>query len=73
MVKVQQKVRVTVLSVDRERKRIALSMKNEPGRKTEGEPPREGKSAAGKPPTRREKKESGPFNDAFVRAFRRAK
>jgi uncharacterized protein len=73
VVKVQQKVKVTILSVDLERKRIALSMKNEPGKKAESEPPQEGKGAGGKPPARREKKESGPFNDAFARALRRGK
>jgi uncharacterized protein len=67
VVKVQQKVKVTVLSVDLERKRIALSMKKEPG-KAEREPKPEGKPAAAG-----QKRETGPFNNPFVKAFRRQK
>jgi uncharacterized protein len=70
MVKVQQKVEVTVISVDMERRRISLSMKKkgdappqerenrrEPNTQT---PPRTSKQA-------REKK--SPFNNPFVGAF----
>ena len=59
VVKVQQKVKVTVLSVDLERRRISLSMKREPG-KTEKAPKPEVKSSAGK-----------PLNNPFVKAFRK--
>jgi uncharacterized protein len=69
VVKVQQKVKVTVLSVDLERKRIALTLKKEPA-KAEREPKPEGKSS-GKPPLAKKKKEAEPFNNPFVKAFRR--
>jgi uncharacterized protein len=69
VVKVQQKVKVTVLSVDLERKRIALTLKKEPA-KAEKEPKPEGKSS-GKPPLAKKKKEAEPFNNPFVKAFRR--
>ena len=72
VVKVQQKVKVTVLSVDLERKRIALSMKKEPG-KAEREPKPEGKPTAGKSAAAGQKRETGPFNNPFVKAFRRQK
>jgi uncharacterized protein len=72
VVKVQQKVKVTVLAVDLERKRISLSMKKEPG-KTEKEPKPEGKSSPGKPPAAGKKREAGPFNNPFVKAFRKEK
>ena len=70
VVKVQQKVKVTVLSVDLERKRISLSMKKEPV-KTEKESKPAGKSPSGKPSASRERKEPQPFNNPFVKAFRR--
>ena len=72
VVKVQQKVKVTVLSVDLERKRISLSMKKEPG-KPEREPKLEGKSSAGKPTAAGKKSEPGQFNNPFVKAFRKEK
>ena len=73
VVKVQQRVKVTVLSVDLERKRISLSMKKEPDKKPQSEPKKVEKGPTGKPPARREKKETGPFNDAFAQAFKRQK
>ena len=73
VVKVQQRVKVTVLSVDLERKRISLSMKKEPDKKPQSEPKKVEKGPMGKPPARREKKETGPFNDAFAQAFKRQK
>jgi protein Tex len=69
VVKVQQKVKVTVLSVDLERKRIALTLKKEPA-KAERVPKPEGKPS-GKPPLAKKKKEAEPFNNPFVKAFRR--
>ena len=69
-VMVHQKVKVTVLSVDLERKRISLTLKKEPA-KAEREPKPEGKSPAGKLPSTRKKKEAEPFNNPFVKAFRR--
>ncbi|MGA2957120.1 MAG: Tex family protein [Thermodesulfobacteriota bacterium] len=72
VVKVQQKVKVTVLSVDLERKRISLSLKKEPGKGKE-ESKGAGKSPKEKPPARQEKKASEPFNSPFAKAFRREK
>ena len=48
VVKVQQRVTVTVMSVDRERNRIALSMKSEPGARRRGSD-RTGQSRAAPP------------------------
>ena len=73
VVKVHQKVKVTVLAVDLERKRISLSMKKEPDKKPEAEPKKEGKGPVGKPPAHREKKEPAPFNNPFIKAFKRQK
>jgi len=73
VVKVQQKVKVTVLTVDLERKRISLSMKREPGKKPEVQPQKEGKAPQTKPPARQEKKEPAPFNNPFIQAFKRQK
>ena len=73
VVKVHQKVKVTVLAVDLERKRISLSMKKEADKKPESEPKKEGKGPAGKPPARREKREPAPFNNPFIQAFKRQK
>lgn len=62
IVKVQQKVRVTVLDVDIERKRISLSMKSEPGdRPKERKKPRP-KAAKPKPAIRKNQ----PFNNPFA-------
>jgi len=85
VVKVNQKVEVTVLAVDAERKRISLSMKKGPEQKTATEKnDRPDPSSAvecrippEKPPRRNEKKrERGkeapkPFNNPFAEALRR--
>jgi len=70
VVKVQQKVQVTVLSVDLERKRISLSMKKEPGKK-EGESKPAGKPSLREPSAAKKKVEKTPFNNPFADAFRR--
>ena len=70
VVKVHQRVKVMVLSVDLERKRISLTLKKEPA-KAERQPHSEGKSPAGKQPLARKKKEAEPFNNPFVKAFRK--
>jgi uncharacterized protein len=70
VVKVQQKIKVTVLSVDLERKRISLSLKKEPGKK-EGESRPGGKAPSGKPSAVKKKGENGPFNNPFAKVFRR--
>jgi uncharacterized protein len=85
VVKVNQKVEVTVLAVDTERKRISLSMKKGPKEKTAVEKNNqpdpsnaaERKIPPGKPPRRNERKpERGkeapkPFNNPFAKALRR--
>jgi uncharacterized protein len=73
VVKVQQRVQVAVLSVDLERKRISLSMKKEADKRAEGESKKEGKEKKAKHQVSKDKRESGPFNDAFAQAFRRQK
>jgi len=72
VVKVQQKVKVTVLSVDLERRRISLSMKKEPEDKKETPKPK-GKPPSGKLPSAGKPKETIPFNNPFVKAFRKEK
>ena len=86
VVKVYQKVQVTVLAVDLDRKRISLSMKSVPGKKNQekaptekGDPGRSNreKSAPGKPFAQRKpekknrEKEAIPFNNPFAKAFRK--
>ncbi|MFZ5564063.1 MAG: Tex family protein [Thermodesulfobacteriota bacterium] len=79
IVKVQQRVMVTVLEVDKDRKRIALSMKAEcpvppaPREQTAGPSPRpdtRGK-AKGKKPDKKEKKNI-PANSALAEALRKS-
>jgi len=82
VVKVGQKVEVTVLAVDVERKRISLSMKKTPGEKNKPEQTGETKAAAGDQkttPQRQEKrpgKKQGreaprPFNNPFADALKK--
>jgi protein Tex len=85
VVKVNQKVDVTVLAVDEQRKRISLSMKKTPGekavdQKTAAAPSGKGpvernKIETGRPPQRHEKKKTReapqPFNNPFVEALRK--
>jgi uncharacterized protein len=70
VVKVQQKVMVTVLDVDLERNRISLSMKSNPGEK----PKFRSKQQRRKPESRiREKKvktKNTPFNNPFADIFK---
>lgn len=65
IVKVQQKVKVTVLDVDVDRKRISLSMRTTPGRKASAPA-----KPSGKKPKSTGKKENRPFNNPFADAFR---
>jgi uncharacterized protein len=67
VVRVGQQVEVTVLAVDRERNRIALSMKKTPGAKREKPAPPE-KDSRKTPPAGRRGTE--PFNNPFAGAFR---
>jgi uncharacterized protein len=70
VVKVQQKVKVTVLSVDLERKRIVLSMKKDPEKRTENSRP-EGGTSKGKSGRNPKRPERRPFNNPFLKAFRK--
>lgn len=83
VVKVGEKVEVTVLSVDEARKRISLSLKKNPGEKPaaeKGEGPASSGQAAKKNPPGRQEKHTGkkreretpqPFNNPFAEALRR--
>ncbi len=65
IVKVQQKVKVTVLNVDVDRKRISLSLRTAPGQR-----PSAPAKPSGKKPEPSSKKENRPFNNPFADAFR---
>jgi len=71
VVKVNQRVKVRVLAVDLERKRISLSMKQPGGQPEEKREKKlkEKKPVAGPAPQRKPK--PGPFNNPFADAFRR--
>lgn len=85
VVKVNQKVDVTVLAVDEQRKRISLSMKKTPGEKAVDQktvaehsgmgPVERKKIEPGRPPQRHEKKKTReapqPFNNPFVEALKK--
>jgi protein Tex len=82
VVKVGQKVEVTVLAVDVERKRISLSMKKTPGQKNKPEQTGETKATAGnqkitpqcqeKRPDRKQGREAPkPFNNPFAEALKK--
>jgi len=78
VVSVQQKVTVTVMEVDQPRKRISLSMRNDPYQKPQP------KSKTNRPPKKKPEKRSAkpnkpgkpagpqPFNNPFADAFRKA-
>jgi uncharacterized protein len=68
VVKVQQRVEVTVLQVDLERKRISLSMRKNPGKVVEKKSKRTSKAGKKRPP---DKKGPAPFNNPFARAFKK--
>ena len=81
VVKVSQKVEVTILAVDLDRRRISLSMKKKPGERFEKSPRpdseevRQARPAkAARPSDRGVKKKDNapaPFNNPFADAFRR--
>ena len=68
VVKTQQKVVVTVLDVDIDRKRISLSMKKDPGKP--GKTPKKTPVKKAGPPKKKENKPA-PFNNPFSEAFRK--
>jgi uncharacterized protein len=72
VVKVHQKVSVTVLDVDVERNRIALSMKSSPGSDINRSPApvKESKEKKGKPaPSKGKDRKNTPFNNPFAEAL----
>jgi uncharacterized protein len=69
VVKVQQKVDVTVLSVDLERKRISLSMKKNASKMVEGKKPQKTGMNVPVKPSEKIKKDNLPFNNPFAKAF----
>ncbi|MEE8398172.1 MAG: Tex family protein [Desulfobacterales bacterium] len=66
VVKTQQQVMVTVLDIEIDRKRIALSMKKDPGKPRESRK----KPPAQKPRRAQEKPKPAPFNNAFGEALK---
>lgn len=65
VVRVQQKVEVTVIEVDRERNRISLSMKTVPGRQPKKAKPSV-KTKKPKAPSENDKRKNTPFNNPFA-------
>ncbi len=82
VVNVQQKVKVTVLEVDLDRKRISLSMKSRPGKTTQekAKPPAKREKTVNRPAPRGKSASRGkpkpsapqPFNNPFADAFKKA-
>jgi uncharacterized protein len=72
VVKVHQKVSVTVLSVDLDRKRISLSMKSSQPQRSEG-PKAEGRRKEERKQERRQKQKSTFTNNPFASAFENKK
>ncbi|MCP4106153.1 MAG: RNA-binding transcriptional accessory protein [Desulfobacteraceae bacterium] len=64
VVKVQQKVSVTVIEVDIERKRISLSMKTSPGKAEQGQ-----RKAPKKKARQQKEDKNRPFNNPFADLF----
>jgi uncharacterized protein len=71
VVKVQQRVTVTILDVDLERNRISLSMKENPGRSPKRKEQRSKRGSNGKEKRRPETKRPTPFNAPFARALKK--
>ncbi len=77
VVKVGQKVDVTVLAVDVQRKRISLSMRKTPGEKSLPEKAQQSRSGEGKKASdggasrQKKKGDSRPFNNPFIDALKR--
>ncbi len=71
VVKVQQRVTVTVLDVDLERNRISLSMRENPRRSPKRKEKRAKRGSNGKEKRKRETKRPSPFNAPFARALKK--
>ncbi len=68
VVKVQQKVNVTVMNVDTERKRISLSMKTVPGESVQQQS-RKKPAKKQKPKQKKEREKERPFHNPFADVF----
>ena len=66
VVKVSQKVKVTVLDVDMDRKRISLSMKSAPGKRAEQKKSRPSNISPKMPVKKQSKDKNKPFNNPFA-------
>ena len=66
VVKVQQKVQVTVLNVDRDRRRIGLSMRSQPGAKSKVSGDTRQKPRKKKPTRQNAGGKNRPFNNPFA-------
>jgi uncharacterized protein len=66
VVKVQQKVTVTVLDVDRERRRIGLSMRSRPGTKHKAAKNERPRKPGKRPPRQARGDKNRPFNNPFA-------
>ena len=73
VVKVGQKVHVTVVEVDLKRNRIALSMKANPDLENRRSAPGERSAPANRPPTRDSRGAAAPTNDWFSQALEKGK
>lgn len=73
VVRVQQRVHVTVLDVDLTRKRISLSMKSSPGNKPKKnkKPPVKKPRVSGKGPHQKKEQRNVPFNNPFADLLKR--
>ena len=69
VVKVHQKVMVTVMEVDIARKRISLSMKSNPGVRTAESAPKKSPMPKGKQPPPKPQDRNKPFNNPFAEIF----
>jgi len=73
VVKVGQKVHVTVVEVDLKRNRIALSMKAKPDLENRRSTPGERSAPANRPPSRDSRGPAAPTNDWFSQALEKGK
>jgi protein Tex len=74
VVKVNQKVTVTVMEVDLDRKRIGLSMKSQPGEASGKKPQKKKvKKVTPQKPKQQQKREKKPFHNPFAEAFAKKK
>jgi uncharacterized protein len=73
VVKVNQKVMVTVIDVDLERNRISLSLKSNPGKKPQISNKRQKRKPKKRIREKQGKTKNTPFNNPFVDIFKSSK